>query len=286
MKNDLSLQFDICVLIPCYNNLAGLLTSIDSIAYDHSRLLVVVIDDGSSSAITRDLLFQHLPISINLELIRLEKNQGITKALNNGLELIYRNYNVRFVARLDCGDICSPDRMYRQVAFLDQNPGIDLLGTWCYFKDKGTGLAYEYITPTTHEFIARSMYFRNVFVHPTVMWRAATLTKYRYPENYPHAEDYGLFYDIISTKKTAIIDAFLVTCEINIKGISVSNRSAQLKSRLRVICDHGKNKWLVAAGSIKLFILMTLPYRLISRMKGLLYKPKPEIMKNTKIEIL
>jgi len=286
MGNELSSLLDICVLIPCHNNIKGLIDSISSIVYDHQRFLVLVVDDGSSEPVTRNVLYQHLPISVNIQLIRLKQNQGITRALNRGLEFIYANYPVHFIARLDCGDICNPDRFYKQIAFLQDNPDTDLLGTWCYFKDMDTGHAYEYITPTAHELIERSMYFRNVFVHPTVMWRVSSLQAFRYPEKYPHAEDYGLFYDMISKKRTAIIDEFLVTCEINRQGISFLNRAEQLKSRLRVIWDYGRNKLLLAAGTIKLAMLMALPYDLISRIKKQTYKHKPGIMKNDKIKIL
>jgi len=275
MGNQLYSLLDICVLIPCHNNIQGLIDSIKSINYNHQQFLVLVVDDGSFEAVTRSTLYQHLPASINIQLIRLQQNLGITKALNEGLEFIYANFHARFIARLDCGDICHPARFYKQIAFLENNPDTDLLGTWCYFKDADTGVAYEYITPTVHGLIERSMYFRNVFVHPTVMWRVKSLSGYRYPEKYPHAEDYGLFYDIILHKKSAIINEFLVTCEINKGGISFQNRTKQLKSRLKVIWDYGKNKLWVSAGTVKLAMLLTLPYRLIYRIKQQMYRYKP-----------
>ena len=276
MENQLYSLPDICILIPCHNNTKGLIDSIQSINYNHQRFLVLVVDDGSPETITRNMLYQHLPASVNIQLIRLQQNQGITRALNEGLEFIYANFHARFIARLDCGDICHPDRFYKQIAFLENNPGTDLIGTWCYFKDVHTGVAYEYMTPTVHGLIKRGMYFRNVFVHPTVMWRVEALNKYRYPEIYPHAEDYGLFYDIISHKETAIIDEFLVTCEINKSGISFQHRAEQLKSRLRVIWDYGKNKLWVAAGTVKLAMLMALPYRFIYRIKKQVYRYRPQ----------
>ncbi|MEO5592928.1 MAG: glycosyltransferase [Chitinophagaceae bacterium] len=284
--NDLHSPVDICILMPCYNNFGGLVQSINSIKYDRHRFLVLVVDDGSSVAVTRRRLYQHIPFYVNLQIISLKSNHGISTALNKGLEFIYANYAVRFIARLDCGDICQPQRFYRQISFLEDNPHIDLLGTWCYFKDIRTGYTYQYITPTEHKLIERSMYFRNVFVHPTVMWRVSALHTYRYPYNYPHAEDYGLFYDIISKKRTAIIDEFLVTCEINKKGISFLNRPEQLKSRLRVIWHYGNNKLLLAAGIIKLVVLIVLPYRIISKFKKRVDNHKPGIIKNNKIEIL
>jgi len=264
--------FDICVLMPCYNNPEGLATSINSINYDTTRFIVLVVDDGSRQAINKDQLYQNVPVTVNIEILRIEENEGITNALNKGLEYIYVNCPAAFIARLDCGDICAPDRFYRQLAFFENNPAVDLVGSWCYFKNPHTGVSYKFTTPTQHKAIRHSMYFRNVFIHPTVMWRATALKGFRYPRNYPHAEDYGLFYDIVLNKKAAIIDEFLVTCEINPLGISFQNRFDQLKSRLQVIRNYGTNKWWVAAGTIKLLLLMALPHQMVYSLKKRLFK--------------
>lgn len=265
-------NIDLCVLIPCYNNFAGLVQSVNSIVYNRQKLLIVIVDDGSAENITAEKVKAYIAEGTRFHIVQLEYNLGITGALNKGLEFIYSNIAARFIARLDCGDICSTDRFYKQVAFLESNPGIDLLGTWCYFRDVNSGAAYSYVTPTRHKHIKRSMNFRNVFIHPTVMWRCAAMEAFKYPEQYPHAEDYGLFYDMISGRKSAIMNEFLVTCEINGKGISVQNRTVQLKSRLKVISHYGKNKFYFLLGAMKLLLLMKIPYQFIFLAKKNLYK--------------
>ena len=116
------------------------------------------------------------------------------------------------------------------------------------------------------------MNFRNAFIHPTVMWRADKNSRFQYPDKYPHAEDYGLFYEMISTKRSAIIDEFLITCEITHHGISLKNRSLQLQSRLKVISDYHKNKFFYWLGALKLKFLMTMPYQFIFFTKKIIYK--------------
>ena len=231
---------ELCLLIPCYNNFHGLISSLKSIHYDFKKHLILIIDDGSSNIITNNNITHALKSPLNFQIVRLSQNMGITKALNKGLEFIYSNFSVKYIARLDCGDICTINRFYTQTKFLDYNPDIHLVGSWCYFKNPQSGEAFKYITPTNHKYIKRSMHFRNVFIHPTVMWRAAAFNKLMYPEKYPYAEDYGLFYDMITEVKSAIINQFLVTCELNNNGISISKRSIQLKSRLKVITDYSK----------------------------------------------
>jgi glycosyltransferase involved in cell wall biosynthesis len=262
---------DFCVLIPCFNNPGGLLHSLLSIEYDRSKFAVLVIDDGSYEPVSPAGLYQILPAGFNISVLRNESNQGITKSLNRGLEYISRYIRPVFIARLDCGDICAPERFYRQVAFLKTNPDIDLTGTWCYFKDADSGAAFKYITPTLHKRIIRGMNFRNVFIHPTVMWRFAAMSAVKYPEQYPDAEDYGLFFDMISKSRSAIINEFLVTCEMNRKGISYRFRDRQLKSRSAVIKHYSKNGLYRFLGVLKLRLLMMLPYELVLQTKKTLY---------------
>ena len=265
-------QIDFYLLIPFFNNLPGLLHSLQSVQYDADKFVVVIVDDGSKQPITREVLNQHIASEIKTEIIRLPQNQGITIALNTGLQWILQQKNAQFIARLDCADTCSADRFYKQVAFLKQHSNINLVGSWCIFKDYSSNVAYKYITPTRHNNIIRGMHFRNIFIHPTVMWRCEALRGGDfYPENYPDAEDYGFFYQLIMKGECAIIPEYLVTCEINHKGISISSRKKQLKSRIKVVREYGKNRVLRYLGVLKLRLLLIIPYNIIFSLKKALY---------------
>jgi glycosyltransferase involved in cell wall biosynthesis len=263
---------DFYVLIPCYNNLAGLIRSLQSIVYDPEKFGVLIVDDGSKDPILLSDLHPQVSNDFSIEIIRIDQNQGITKALNKGLQWLAAKDNFRFIARLDCGDVCSPDRFHRQIAFLQNNPTIDLVGSWCLFKDFSTGSSYQYSTPTDHQQIIRGMHFRNIFIHPTVMWkREASQNAGPYPEQFPHAEDYGFFYHILNNGKCAVIPENLVTCEINAGGISLKHRKQQLKSRIKVVKHYGKSNVYSFIGVIKLVILLAVPSKLALFTKHAIY---------------
>lgn len=265
-------RFDFYLLIPYYNNLSGLIRSLESVKYDPAKYALLIVDDGSAAILRYEDLAPHIPAALSVKIIRLIENKGITRALNIGLQWLEEEGNFRYVARLDCGDCCSESRFRLQVEFLERHPDIDLVGSWCLFTDFSTGSSYRYITPTEHKKITRGMHFRNLFIHPTVMWRASVAGKTGiYPENFPHAEDYGFFYEILNSGKGAIIPEDLVTCEINPKGISLYFRKEQLKSRARVVQQYGKNKVFSIMGVIKLRFLMVIPYEWILETKKRLY---------------
>ncbi len=264
---------DFYLLIPCYNNKEGLLRSLESVTYTPNKFAILIVDDGSDEPVSPSWLEGRIHQETMLEILRLPLNEGITAALNAGLEKIAGYGNAKYVARLDCGDTCSPMRFVKQVNYLDANADIDLVGSWCVFKDPSKTAGYTYKTPTEHEYICKGMYFRNIFIHPTVMWRLSAQEKVSaYPQAFPHAEDYGFFQLLLQKGRGAVMGEVLVTCELNPKGLSLGNRSAQLQSRMKVVQAFGTNKWLTAMGMLKLRLLQLVPYRLVLRLKRLLYE--------------
>ncbi len=263
-------SFELSVLIPCYNNFDGLIRSIKSISYYADKCCIVVVDDGSASEVREAEIRRHIDINIKIFVIRLEQNKGITNALNTGLRWIRDNKISEFIARLDCSDICCEDRLQKQVSFLKKRPEIGLLGSWCTFELPDGKSRFVYTTPTEHQAIEKEMYFRNVFIHPTVMFRTKIIEVAGfYPEHYLHVEDYAYFWKLVLHTQVAIIPEFLVTCEINYKGISIENRLKQLQSRYKVVADFGTKYWLKVLGQIKLNILMVVPNSLIIKLKEL-----------------
>jgi glycosyltransferase involved in cell wall biosynthesis len=260
MKEPIAEAYDFCVLISCYNNRDGLVRSLQSICYDPVKYFVLLIDDGSIEPLIFSDLTNHLSPLLNLHVIRLPRNSGITRALNAGLHYLEGRTDFRFIARLDCGDLCSEDRFHRQVGFLDRHPDIDLVGSWCVFKDFSTGEAYTYTIPTQHKQIMRDMHFKNVFIHPTVMWRAGVAARLpAYPETFPHAEDYGFFYELLQHGKAAILPYYLMVCEISPTGLSLSHRKQQLRSRIKVVRQYRDSLLYGVLGEIRLRLLMLLP---------------------------
>ena len=114
------------------------------------------------------------------------------------------------------------------------------------------------------------MHFRNVFIHPTVIFETGLSKKVGYyPTNFAHAEDYAFFYHLIEITGSHILDELLVICEINDKGISLKNRQAQLASRGRIIMQYGTNPFLKIIGALRVYALRLLPKRLVLLMRKL-----------------
>ena len=251
---------DFCLLIPCYNNFNGLIVSLKSVIYSSGNYLVLVIDDGSKESVTIERINAAMDVKKPVVVLQNEKNLGITATLNKGLSWIEENTDARYIARLDCGDICMPERFVMQVEYMDAHPETGLIGSWCRIVDEETSFNYSYKAPMYQEEIKRAMYFRNVFMHATVMFRTSLLKKTgHYPTNFEYAEDFAFFWKLMNSSPAFIFDRFLVVCELNKGGLSYKNKGKQLVARGKVIKTFGSNIVLKFNAYLRLALLFILP---------------------------
>ncbi|MGZ8539096.1 MAG: glycosyltransferase [Chitinophagaceae bacterium] len=259
---------DFCLLIPCYNNFNGLILSLKSVVYPTGNFIVLVIDDGSNEPVTVERIDKAIDEKKPVVVLQNKKNLGITATLNKGLSWIEENTGAIYIARLDCGDICVPERFRLQVQYMNENPGTGLIGSWCRIIDEETSFTYSYKTPTQHSAIKKAMHFRNVFMHATVMFRTALLKNVGYyPTNFEYAEDYAFFWKLINTRQSFIMDKFLVICELNKKGLSFSNKGKQLFARAKVVRTFGSNLVLKITAYVRLSVLFILPKQIALQFK-------------------
>ncbi|MGE5457508.1 MAG: glycosyltransferase [Methanococcaceae archaeon] len=106
-----------------------------------------------------------------IRLYRLEQNCGLAVALNTLLEVVLKNPDYKYIARMDADDISLNERFEKQRQYLTNNPDINILGTWYEEIDKtGRHLAFRK-PPCEHEKLRRRFLFRTPFAHSSVMFR-------------------------------------------------------------------------------------------------------------------
>lgn len=109
-------------LVPAYNAMRTIKYTVESMqSQTLKEFLAIIIDDGSTDG-TGDYLE-----SINDNRFRVihQANSGYVSALMRGSEMIETPY----FARLDADDIALPDRLEKQVEFLERNPDVAVVGS-------------------------------------------------------------------------------------------------------------------------------------------------------------
>jgi glycosyltransferase involved in cell wall biosynthesis len=148
----------------------------------------VIVNDGSTDG-TKEALEIFEEKDERIRLIH-QKNTGVARALNRGLEVS----RGRYIARMDADDITAPTRLQEQVDYLEAHPGIGIVGTQVDKIGPEGEIQGTWELPTDPEVIAWDLLFRPTFCHPTVMARRRLLVKLGgYAEWATHAEDYELW---------------------------------------------------------------------------------------------
>ena len=158
----------VSVILPVYNGEEYLQAAIDSILAQTFRdFELIIINDGSRDG------SKSIIDAICDERVRKyhQDNVGLAATLNRGIDLAQGDY----VARQDQDDISYPERLERQVDYLDNRSDVALVGTRAeiWVGDKKTERVHNH--PTRCADLKFDLLFDNPFVHSSVMFRKETV---------------------------------------------------------------------------------------------------------------
>ncbi len=123
------------------------------------------------------------------EIVRLEQNVGLGRALNEGMQ----HCRFEYVARMDSDDISLLDRCEKQLACM-QETGADVIsGCLQEFSENPADVGREKKVPLVHEEICRYARRRNPFNHPCVMYKKSAVLAAGGYMHFPGFEDYYLW---------------------------------------------------------------------------------------------
>jgi hypothetical protein len=179
----------VSVILPAYNCPSYIGVAIKSIldqTFDNFEF--IIIDDGSTDD-TPEVVR-----TFNDPRIRFfqQHNQGLAATLNRGIEIASGKY----IARMDQDDISMPERLAKQVNYLEAHPECGMVGTWAdiYLEEKKTDKAHRH--PSDNVILQCELLFNNPFVHSSMMLRKSVLEQVggysTDPERQP-PEDYELW---------------------------------------------------------------------------------------------
>lgn len=129
----------------------------------------LIVDDGSDDG-TSERLVETAAKDDRIRLFRVER-VGLARAVNHALRYVRAPY----VARQDFDDVSYPDRLARQVDFLDAHPEVGLVGTWYILDDANRSERYVRRYPIDDRALRNAMSKAIPFAHTLVMLRTEAL---------------------------------------------------------------------------------------------------------------
>jgi glycosyltransferase involved in cell wall biosynthesis len=225
----------------CEETLGAALRSIVQQRYEKWELLLM--EDGANDGTVRVARqFGDPRISVCTD----GRHKGLVARLNEAVGRARGKY----FARMDADDVAYPERLERQVKYLEEHPEVDLVGCRMLMF-RGEGIAFGWRpTPETHEEICRAPANGIPLAHATLMGRTGWFRAHAYEADFPLAEDQVLLLRSYATSRFACLPEILYGCreeELRLRKI-LGGRYGFTKGVVREL--GGRREYLAAASAV------------------------------------
>jgi glycosyltransferase involved in cell wall biosynthesis len=170
----------VSVVVPCHEATATVARALESVATQSAYPLeVVVVDDASSSQAAKvlDALSRH-NWPFLLRVARLPVNRGPGEARNLGCRLADRS--ARYIAFLDADDVWLPEKLERQVGWMERRPEVAWTAHRCGIVGHTEVQARQaMVEPVASSLTRRDLLIRNPVATPSVVFRSVIPQRFR-----------------------------------------------------------------------------------------------------------
>ncbi len=221
----------VSVLMPVYNAEKYLKYSIESILNQtFLNFQFFIVNDGSDDN-SENVILDYANKDKRIVYIKNEHNEGLIHTLNKGIDII----NSKYLVRMDADDIAMPERIKKQVEFMESNPEILISGTQIQYFGESNNISDF---PLNHKSIHARLLFGSALAHPTIIIQLNKLKAHglKYDESYLHAEDYNLWTRAAKVGKLANIDEVLLHYRLEGQNITINNWHTR-ENRLKKIAS-------------------------------------------------
>lgn len=211
----------VTVLMSVYNGEKFLREAIDSILNQtFTDFEFLIINDGSTDK-SVEIIESYEDSRIRL--INNEKNLKLIASLNKGISLARGKY----IARMDCDDISMPNRLEKEVNFLENSLDYGLVGTYYTVIDGEGRDQYNVSYPSSNELIKLFLSLNCPLAHGSIMGRTELFKQNLYGSEESYAvEDYELWTRMSKVTKIHNIPEYLF--KYRVYGESFSDSKTQL----------------------------------------------------------
>lgn len=214
----------VSVVTPVYNAERYLADTISGVLGQRMKdLELILIDDGSSDR-SLDIMagFQ----DPRIQLVRNEKNMGVVATRNKGIALS----RGRYIAFNDADDIPLPDKLEKQVAYLEQHPEVGICGTYYQLIDTQGTPGEKVPLPSSEDDVALMSKFINPFCNSATLTRAELIKGKGFEKSFEYAEDFRLWTSLLAETRGVNLPEYSVLYRVHGSNISIVNRETMWRA--------------------------------------------------------
>lgn len=217
----------VSVVMPVFNCSLFINEAIDSILNQtHKNFELLILDDCSTDGtISKLKTYRDNRIQIYTSAF----NKGQAYQLNKGLSLARGKY----VAIAHADDINVSTRLEKQISFLEENPGIDIVGGWIKLINSTEKIIRHPYSPAE---CLVNLFFDSPLPHPLFTFRRDSIiyNKISYRQNFVPAEDYHFLVNLSRYSKISNIQEILLLYRIHENQISIKKSDFLLEKKRRI----------------------------------------------------
>jgi len=218
MSNDNSRTYPrVSVIMTAYQDFRFIDAAVKSIlAQTYTDFEMIVFDDGNNQP---NIFARLAELDPRIRIVSSDQNLGAYAAANRAIA----SARGEIIARLDADDLAKPTRLARQVAALDADSSLGLVGSWAERISETGEFREPWQTPATDLLVRWTILFLNPFCHSAVAFRRSCFDAVGgYEPSREASGDFGLWWRMLGICRAENIPEALVYYRINSRGMSAA----------------------------------------------------------------
>jgi glycosyltransferase involved in cell wall biosynthesis len=160
----------------------------------------------------------------------------------------------RFICRFDADDLCAPQRLERELAFLQAHPDVDVVGSWLTVIDEQGQVVGSRNYPTEHAAIVAAMRRFNPIANSTVMFRREVYERFGgWRDSTLPAQDYE-WYSRLGAGGARFANLAEPLVRYRLHGGSI--KSSQLRGTILTTIDVKQTYWRAQMDVVSRLVLL------------------------------
>ena len=222
---------DISVIMSVYNGEAYLEEAVNSVLNQTFQNWELIVINDCSTDCTAQILQRYAESDSRVKVYTNEVNLRLPSSLNKALALAKGKY----IARMDADDICLPQRLEKQFAFMEANPQVDLSSCRFMTLKNGKISSGGCGGKTDSESIKALLLVTNPVLHPGIIAKSSVIRTLGYDKTFTCTEDMELWTRfVMGGYSIRILSEYLMVYRLHDKQITGTTLDRQRKEVVEI----------------------------------------------------